>query len=77
MDVITEPNPDDLQSDADILNIPVAERKGQGNKYHQTANDPKSILLFGKKKYQKWRLSLSYHKIICWLVPKIMKNYLY
>ena len=63
LDVITEPNPDDLQSDADILNIPVAERKGQGNKYHQTANDPKSILLFGKKKYQKLRLSLSYYKI--------------
>ena len=48
LDVISEPDSDDSQADADMLNIPVNQRKEQGNKYHQTSNDPKSVLLFGK-----------------------------
>ena len=47
LDVITAPD-GELDDSSDILNIPVNQRKGQGNKYHQTAHDPKSVLLFGK-----------------------------
>ena len=48
MDVITEPNTGKNGDSSDILNIPVNQKEQQSGKLHQSTNDPKSVLLFGK-----------------------------
>ena len=50
LDVIAEPNNGKIMDSSDILSIPLNHQKQQGGKMQQSANDQKSVLLFGKYK---------------------------